>query len=162
MARYKAPPSSKGYQLEKDVYVTLEPGELDAIKLESKKTLDLIQFVDVKDIDPRYFERPYFLVPPDEQAAEGYMVIREALQKMNKLGVGQVTMSGRVFVAVESSGSLGLVMEIMRYPNELKSPQTYFLVLPLQRLIPRWSAWPRKSIQAQSGPSQATRVQEPL
>jgi DNA end-binding protein Ku len=84
----------------------------------------------VKDIDPRYFERPYYLVPQDDQAAEGYMVICEALTKMNKLGVGQVTMSGREYLVAVGPVDRGLVMEIMRYPGELKAPQTYFHDLP--------------------------------
>ena len=142
----------KGYQLEKDVYVTLEPDELDAIKLESKKTLDLVQFVDVKDIDPRYFERPYFLVPPDEQAAEGYMVIREALQKENKMGVGQVTMSGREYLVAVGPVDRGLVMEIMRYPNELKAPQTYFHDLPTAKTDPEMVSLATEIIQRKSGP----------
>jgi DNA end-binding protein Ku len=120
----------KGYQVDENVYVFLEPEELDAIKLESKKTLDLMQFVDVKDIDPRYFERPYYLVPQDDQSAEGYLVIREALDKMNKMGVGQITMSGREYLVAVGTVDRGLVMEIMRYPNELKAPQTYFHDLP--------------------------------
>jgi DNA end-binding protein Ku len=120
----------KGYEVDKDQYVFLEPDELDAIKLESKKTLDLVQFVDVKDIDPRYFERPYYLVPQDDQAAEGYMVISEALAKMNRLGVGQVTMSGREYLVAVGPVDRGLIMEIMRYAGELKSPQTYFHDLP--------------------------------
>jgi DNA end-binding protein Ku len=120
----------KGFEVDKDQYVFLEPDELDAIKLESKKTLDLVQFVDVKDIDPRYFERPYYLVPQDDQAAEGYMVIREALSKMNKLGVGQITMSGREYLVAVGPVDRGLVMEIMRYAGELKAPQTYFHDLP--------------------------------
>jgi DNA end-binding protein Ku len=120
----------KGFEVDKDQYVFLEPEELDAIKLESKKTLDLVQFVDVKDIDPRYFERPYYLVPQDDQAAEGYMVIREALAKMNKLGVGQITMAGREYLVAVGPVDRGLVMEIMRYAGELKAPQTYFHDLP--------------------------------
>lgn len=120
----------KGYEVDKDQYVFLEPDELDAIKLDSKKTLDLTQFVDVKEIDPRYFERPYYLVPQDDQAAEGYMVIRAALAKMNKLGVGQVTMSGREYLVAVGPVERGLGLEIMRYPNELKAPQTYFHDLP--------------------------------
>ena len=54
----------KGYEVDTDTYVTLEPEEIDALKLESKKTIDLVQFVDAEDIDYRYFERPYFIVPP--------------------------------------------------------------------------------------------------
>jgi DNA end-binding protein Ku len=126
----------KGFEVDKDQYVFLEPDELDAIKLESKKTLDLVQFVDVKDIDPRYFERPYYLVPQDDQAAEGYMVIREALSKMNKLGVGQITMSGREYLVAVGPVDRGLVMEIMRYAGELKAPQTYFHDLPDGKVDP--------------------------
>lgn len=120
----------KGYEIDKDEYVIMEPEELDAIKLESKKTLDLTQFVDVNEIDPRYFERPYFIVPQDEHSAEGYMVIREALRKMNKLGVGQVTMSGREHLVAVAPVDRGLVMEVLRYPNELKAPKIYFEDLP--------------------------------
>ena len=57
--------------------MTLEPDELDALKLESRKTIDLVKFVDAADIDARYFERPYFLGPGDEISGEGYVVIRD-------------------------------------------------------------------------------------
>lgn len=61
----------KGYQVEPDVYVTLEPEEVESLKLESKKTIDLVQFVDEREVDPRYYERPYYIVPKDEVATEG-------------------------------------------------------------------------------------------
>ena len=126
----------KGFELDKDQYVFLEAEEIDAIKLESKKTLDLTQFVDAKDIDPRYFDRPYYLVPQDEQSAEGYMVIHEALKKMNKFGVGQVTLSGREYLVAVGPLDRGLVMEIMRYSNELKSTKNYFQDLPDTKIDP--------------------------
>jgi DNA end-binding protein Ku len=62
---------AKGYEVGDDTYVLLEPEEIDAIKLESKQTIDLVQFVDAKEIDYRYFERAYFLVPGDQMAGEG-------------------------------------------------------------------------------------------
>src|SRR5690606_1084753 len=55
----------KGYEVDRDTYVTLDPEEIDAVKLESKKTIDLVQFVEAKEIDYRYFERPYFVTPAD-------------------------------------------------------------------------------------------------
>jgi DNA end-binding protein Ku len=91
----------KGYEVDKDQYVLLEPEEIDAIKLESKRTIDLVQFVDAKDIDYRYFERPYFLVPGDQMAGEGYAVIRDALRKTGKIGLGRSRFQG-------ASGSLRL------------------------------------------------------
>jgi len=123
----------KGYEIDKDQYVIIEPDELDAIKLESKKTLDLQEFVDLKDIDPRFFERPYYLVPGDDFATEGYTVIREALAKSGKAGVGQVTMSGREYLVAVSALGKGLVMEMLRYPSELRKAETYFSDLPTDK-----------------------------
>ena len=67
---------AKGYEVGDDTYVTLEPEEIDAVKLESKKTMDLVRFVDASDIDPRYFERPYYVAPSDKHSGEGFVVIR--------------------------------------------------------------------------------------
>jgi hypothetical protein len=61
----------KGYEVDTDTYMTLEPEEVDAVKLDSKKTIDIAQFVDVAEIDWRYFERPYYIVPADEVASRG-------------------------------------------------------------------------------------------
>jgi DNA end-binding protein Ku len=126
----------KAYEIDEDTYVTLEPEELEAIKLESKKTLDLQQFVDAEEIDPRYFERPYYIVPADEHAVEGYLVIRDALKKSGKLGVGQVTMSGREYLVAVGPVDKGLGMHIMRYANEVRSAGQYFSDLPDQKLDP--------------------------
>lgn len=126
----------KAYEVDEDTYVILEPEELDAIKLEPKKTLDLHQFVDVDEIDPRYFERPYYIVPTDEHAVEGYLVIREALKKSGKLGVGQVTMSGREYLVAIGPVANGLGMHIMRYANEVRAAGQYFGDLPNEKLDP--------------------------
>ncbi len=124
----------KAYEIDEDTYVMLEPEELEAIKLESKKTLDLHLFVDAKEIDPRYFERPYYIVPVDEHAVEGYLVIRDALKKSGKLGVGQVTMSGREYLVAVGPLDKGLGMHVMRYANEIRSAGQYFSDLPDQKL----------------------------
>jgi DNA end-binding protein Ku len=141
----------KGYEVEPDRYVFLEPEEIDAIKLESKKTLELVQFVDAKEIDPRYFERPYYLVPQDDQAAEGYMVIREALSKMKKQGIGQVTLSGREYLVAVGPVDRGLLMEVLRYSNELKKPQTFFHDLPDGKVDPEMVDLAAEIIQRKSG-----------
>jgi DNA end-binding protein Ku len=120
----------KGYEVDKDTYVTLEPEEIDALKLESKKTIDLAQFVDAEDIDYRYFERPYFVVPQDEMSAEGYIVIRDALRKTNKIGLAQVTIGGREWLVAIAPLEDGLVMEMLRYAEELREPADYFDEVP--------------------------------
>jgi DNA end-binding protein Ku len=80
----------KGYEVDHDSYVLLEPEEIDAIKLDSKRSIDLVQFVGAKEIDCRYFERPYFLVPADDMSGEGYAVIRDALRKTGAARAGGV------------------------------------------------------------------------
>jgi DNA end-binding protein Ku len=120
----------KGYEVDADTYVLLEPEEIDAIKLESKRTIDLVQFVDAKEIDYRYFERPYFLVPADQMAGEGYAVIREALRKTGKVGLAQLTVSGREWLVAVAPLQDGLVMELLRYAEELRDPAEYFDEVP--------------------------------
>jgi DNA end-binding protein Ku len=125
----------KGYEIEPDTYVTLEPGEIEALKLESKKTIDLVQFVDADDIDTRYYERPYFITPADDLAGEGYVVIRDALRKTNKVGLGQVTISGREWLIAISPirDGDGLVMAMLRYADELRDPKDFFGEVPAEK-----------------------------
>jgi DNA end-binding protein Ku len=120
----------KGYEVDKDTYVILDQDEIDHLKLESKKTIDLVQFVDAKEVDYRFFERPYFVAPADSLAGEGYVVIRDALKKTGKLGLAQVTIGGREWlVAIAPMGS-GLVMEMLRYVEELRDPAEFFGEVP--------------------------------
>lgn len=121
---------AKGYEVDSDTYVLLEPEEIDAIKLDSKRTIDLVQFVDAKDIDYRYFERPYYVAPADEMAAEGYVVIRDALRKSGKVGLAQITIAGREWLVAVAPLEDGLVMEMLRYANELRDTSDYFGEVP--------------------------------
>jgi DNA end-binding protein Ku len=121
---------AKGYEVDKDTYVILDAEEIDALKLESKRTIDLVQFIDAKEIDYRYFERPYFLTPSDEMSAEGYTVIRDALRKTSKVGLGQVTVAGREWLVAVAPLENGLVMELLRYADELREPAEHFDEVP--------------------------------
>ena len=125
----------KGYEIEPDTYVTLEPAEVEALRLESKKTIDLVQFVNADDIDTRYYERPYFITPADELAGEGYVVIRDALRKTNKVGLGQVTIGGREWLIAVSPvrDGDGLVMAMLRYADELRDPKDFFDEVPAEK-----------------------------
>ncbi len=123
----------KGYEVDTDTYVTLEPDEIDALKLESKKTIDLVQFVEPEEIDYRYFERPYFVVPSDALAAEGYVVIREALKKTGKVALAQVTIGGREWLVAIAPLQDGLVMEMLRYSDELRQPADFFDEVPADK-----------------------------
>jgi DNA end-binding protein Ku len=124
----------KGYEIERDTYVLLEPEELEAVRLESKRTIDLVQFVDASEIDQRYYERPYYLLPADEQASEGYVVIREALRKTGKVAIGQVTMGGREHLVAVAPVENGLVLNLIRYGSELRPAERYFDTIPERKL----------------------------
>jgi DNA end-binding protein Ku len=126
----------KGYEVEPEVYVLLEPNEIEAIRLESKRTIDLVQCVDRSEIDPRYFERPYYVLPADDQAGEGYAIIREALRESGKVAIGQVTMAGREHLVVVGPVGKGLVLNIIRYGDELRPAATYFDEIPEHKLEP--------------------------
>jgi DNA end-binding protein Ku len=120
----------KGYEVDTDTYITLDSEEIDALKLESSKTIDLVQFVSSKEIDYRYFERPYFVAPADALAGEGFVVIRDALRKTGKVGLAQVTIGGREWLVAIAPLDGGLVMEMLRYANELREPADFFGEIP--------------------------------
>ncbi len=120
----------KGYEIDKGKYVLLEDEEIEGVKLEAKKSIDLVQFVDEDEIDEMYFDRPYFVLPEEESDAEGYVVLREALRNTKKVGLGQIVIRGKSsLVAIKSCGN-GLLMETLRYADELKKPETAFKDVP--------------------------------
>lgn len=127
----KAKDIVKGVEIDKDEYVVLEPEELDEIKLESRRTIDLVQFVDHDEIDPRYYERPYYVRPAgDEVAAEGFAVIREALRGGKKIGLGQMATRGRDQICAVRACGDGLLLETLRYATEVKDSDAVFDSIP--------------------------------
>jgi DNA end-binding protein Ku len=120
----------KGYQVSKGHYVLLDEDELQAVKLESKKTLELTQFVDAHEIDPLYYERPYYVVPADDLAEEAFVVLREALKETKKVAIGQLTLRGREYVVSLKQCGRGILLETMRYADEVVKAQGYFRDIP--------------------------------
>lgn len=116
----------KGFEISKGDYVLLEQDEIDAVKLESRKTLELVQFVDASEIDVLYYEKPYFVVPADDLAEEAYIVLREALRRSKKVGLGQLAMRGREYIVSLKPCGRGLVLETLRYAEEVNKAQGYF------------------------------------
>jgi DNA end-binding protein Ku len=116
----------KGYQYEKGSYVLVSDEELEAVKLESKKTLELTQFVDYDDIDVLYYEKPYFVVPADDLAEEAFIVLREALRRTRKVGIGQLALRGREYLVSVKPCGRGIVLETLRYADEVNKARDYF------------------------------------
>ena len=85
----------KGYELSKGNYVLLDEDEIEAVRLESKRTLELVLFVENDAIDILYYSKPYYVVPADELAEVAYVVLREALKRSRMTGIGQLSVRGR-------------------------------------------------------------------
>ncbi|MCL6679850.1 Ku protein [Sphingomonas sp. RG327] len=116
----------KGYEVSKGHYVLLDPEEIEKVKLESKKTLDLVQFVDVGDIDAMYFEKPYYVAPADDLAEDAFIVLRDALRKSKKVGIGQLAMRGQEYVVAIKPCGRGILLETLRYADEVHKANSYF------------------------------------
>ena len=116
----------KGFEYAKGEYVLLDEKDIEGVKLESKKTLELTQFVDAHDIDMVYFEKPYYVVPADDLAEEAFIVLREALRRSRKVGLGQLAMRGREYVVSIKACGRGMVMETLRYADEVNKAASYF------------------------------------
>ncbi len=120
----------KGYEYEKGEYVLLEDEELDAVKLETKKTLDLVQFVDEAEIPPLYYDSPYFVAPADDLAEDAFRVVRDALRKSKKVGLGQLALRGKEYlVAIKPCGK-GMLLETLHYEEEIKKADSFFSEIP--------------------------------
>ncbi len=115
-----------GFEIEKDEFLLIDPKEIAAIKLETKKTFELVQFVGHSDISPLYFDTPYYLVPADDLAKDAYRVVRDALRASGKIGLGQITMRGREHLAAVRPCGDGLLVETLRYADEVRAADPLF------------------------------------
>jgi DNA end-binding protein Ku len=115
-----------GYEVGEDEYLLLEPAEIDAIRLETKKTFELVQFVEAGEISPLYYDKPYYLLPTDELAEDAYRVVRDALRQSRKVGLGQLTMRGKEYLCAVRPCGDGLLMETLRYADEVRDAEAMF------------------------------------
>ncbi|MBS0268714.1 MAG: Ku protein [Proteobacteria bacterium] len=126
----------QGYELEDGNYVLLEPEELDKLKLTTRHTVELTEFVEACSIDPLYFASPYYVLPDGDVAEEGYRIIRDALRATKKYGVGQLTIRGREnLIAMKPSGD-GLMIETLRYASEVRDADEIFDGIGNEKLRP--------------------------
>ncbi|HEY1856847.1 Ku protein [Acidocella sp.] len=116
----------KGFELSKGNYVLITDEDLDQVKLEAKRTIDLVQFVDHCEIDPIYFDKPYFVVANDKLANEAYAVLREAMRATGKMGIGQFVMRGREYIAALKPYGDGLLLETLRFADEVRTATPFF------------------------------------
>src|SRR5258707_7345994 len=116
----------KGYEVGKGQYIEIEPEELEAIAIESKRTIEIDEFVPKKEIDELYLNSPYYIVPDGEVGQQAFAVIREAIRKEGLVALARVVVTSREDVmAVEPRGK-GLLGITLRYPYEVRKEDEYF------------------------------------
>jgi len=116
----------KGYEVSKGEYIEVDPEELDAVALESKRVIEIDEFVPKADIDELYLNNPYYIVPDGEVGQQAFAVIREAIRKEGMVALGKVVFTSREhIIALEARGK-GLMGVTLRYPYEVRNEKDYF------------------------------------
>jgi DNA end-binding protein Ku len=117
----------KGYEYRKGEYLMIEPSEIANLRVPSKHTVEVQQFISLDELAPEYLEKPYFVVPENDIQAEAFAVVREALSKTKKAGLGKIAFGGREHVlALTAAPEGGMMAYTMRYQEELRNPAEYF------------------------------------
>jgi DNA end-binding protein Ku len=142
----------KGYEIEKNHYVIIQPEELDAVKLETTHALEIERFVDEGEIDRLFWNDPYYLVPNEESGVEAFVVIREALAEAGQIALGRVVMHTRErLMALEPRGK-GILAYTLRMRSEVIDPAKAFDSIPNAKPDKRMIEIARKIIEQQEGP----------
>jgi DNA end-binding protein Ku len=116
----------KAYEYEKGNYVVIDPADIREASPAGRETVEVEAFVDEKEIDPRYYEKPYVLVP-GKKAEKGYVLLRETLEKLGKVGIAKVVLRTREYLCAVRPQGDALVLLLMRFPKELIDVEEYAL-----------------------------------
>ena len=132
--RSKSADIVKGYEVGKGDYLVLEPEELEAIALESKRVIEIDEFVPRKEIDELYLGNPYYLVPDGEVGQQAFAVIREAIRQEGMVGIGKVVFTSREHVIALEARGKGMLGVTLRYPYEVRKEDEYFDDIPDEKV----------------------------
>ena len=116
----------KGYEVAKGEYIELEPEELEAVAIESKRTIDIEEFVPKAEIDELYLRDPYYIAPDGEVGQQAFAVIREAIRKEGMVAVGKVVFTSREHIIALEARDKGMMGVTLRYPYEVRKQADYF------------------------------------
>jgi DNA end-binding protein Ku len=116
----------KGYKVDTDTFIEVTKEELENVALESTRTIEIDEFVDRSEIDPRYRIRPYYLRPDGKVGHDAFAVIRETIRELNKVAIGRVVLTNREHIISLEPMDKGLMGTLLRYPYEVRNPQEYF------------------------------------
>jgi len=114
----------KGYEYEDDHFVTLSEDDLKQVKVEATQSIDIVQFVGLDEINPMYFDKPYYL-EPEKQGRHAYALLRDALKEANKVGVAKVVIRTREYLSALRAQDDALVLELMHFADEVVPPDEF-------------------------------------
>jgi DNA end-binding protein Ku len=124
----------KGYEASKGEYIEVAPEELEAVAIESKRVLDIDQFVPKRENDELYLNNPYYIVPDGEVGQQAFAVIREAIHKEGMVALGKVVFTSREHVMALEARGKGMVGVTLRYPYEVRNEKEYFDDIPDEKV----------------------------
>ena len=124
----------KGYEVSKSNYIELEPDELEAVAIESKRTIDIEQFVPKKEIDELYLGNPYYIVPDGDVGQQAFAVIREAIKEKGMVAIARVVFTSREHVIALEPRGKGMMGITIRYPYEVREEKDYFDDIPNEKI----------------------------
>jgi DNA end-binding protein Ku len=127
----------KGYEKAEDDYVVLEDEELDAVKLESARTIDIEEFTPSDSIEWTYFDSPYFLVPADEVGEEAFTVIREAMAESDVVGIARLVLGGRERAVMLQAWDSGIILWTLRFGDEVRDEDEYWEKVDEHKVDPK-------------------------
>ncbi|MBS0411948.1 MAG: Ku protein [Proteobacteria bacterium] len=146
----------KGYEIEKDRYVVVTQDEIDNVRLDSTRTIDIDRFVDEDDIDRLYWDEPHYLVPDGKTAAEAFVVIREAMDRAGRIALGRVVMHQRERLLALEPYERGMIAWTLRAHAELRQPDEFFDAIPAMKADPKMVEIAARIIEQQEGPFDPT------
>jgi DNA end-binding protein Ku len=124
----------KGYEVGKGECIELDPEELEAVAIESKRVIDIDEFVPKKEIDELYLNSPYYIAPDGEVGQQAFAVIREAIRKEGMVAIGKVVFTSREHIIALEARDKGLLGITLRYPYEVRKPEEYFGDIPDEKI----------------------------
>ena len=136
----------KGFEVEKGQYITVTQEEIDSVRLESTKTIDIETFVPADEIDRLYWDNPYYLVPDGKMAAEPYAVIRSAMERSGQIALGRLVMSQRERLVALEPRENGIVVTMLRSHDEVREASQFFDDIPNVKADPEMVAIAEKII----------------
>jgi DNA end-binding protein Ku len=116
----------KGYKVDTETFVEVSKEELENVALESTRTIEIDEFVDRSEIDPRYLIRPYYLRPDGKVGHDAFAVIRETIREMDKVAIGRLVLTNREHIIALEPLDKGLMGTLLRDPYEVRDPAEYF------------------------------------